>query len=80
MEQYQTPRGTLFQYNIDFNGDVVITDGAGNQCVIPAEDILELVAWGYVARQKISRVEQFTTDELLLGTELATKKKKMESR
>ena len=76
---WQTNAHTTFQYNADFYGDLLIQDMHGNQVVIPAQDVLDLVAWCYIARQKIARVEQATTDELLLG-EIGNKKRKMESR
>jgi len=80
MEAWQTQRGITFHYNKDFNGDIIIQDENGDQMAVPAQDILDLVAWMYVARQKIARIEQCTTDEILLNAGVSGKKKPMESR
>jgi hypothetical protein len=75
-EVWMTPRGTGFKYRKDFLGDITIQCSNGT-VVIPAQDILDLVAWCYIARQKIARIEQSTTDELLLGLEYKDKSRKI---
>ena len=81
METWQTQRGITFHYNKDFNADVIIQDEHGAQMAVPSQDILDFVAWMYVARQKIARIEQCTTDEILLNNaDISGKRKPMESR
>ena len=67
-ETWETSRGSVITFRADFLGDITIQTSAGTT-VVPAQDILDLVAWFYIARQKIARLEQATTDELLLGPE-----------
>lgn len=80
MQGWQSERGTTFEYNSDFNGDVIITDSQGNRVVVPAQDLLDLVAWAYVVPQKIMRLQECSTDELLLGMLSGSKNKPLTSR
>ena len=56
---------TVFQFNEDFSGDVIITRN-GRAAEIPGEFLLELAA-EYVRSQKISRLEDKSWKEILLG-------------
>ena len=57
-----------FHYNSGFDGDVTcINKETEEEIVIPADDILDLVATCYVASKKITKLEQADPRELLLG-------------
>lgn len=57
-----------FHYDGDFSGDVICVNKAtSKETIIPAEDLLELVAVAYVLPNKIEVLEQATTEQLLLG-------------
>ncbi|KKL57138.1 hypothetical protein LCGC14_2238450, partial [marine sediment metagenome] len=59
MHSYEGRGGTLFNFNSDFSGDVRIKHG-DQCCSIPADDILELVAYCYVTRNRISVIENMS--------------------
>ncbi|KKN13803.1 hypothetical protein LCGC14_1002510 [marine sediment metagenome] len=64
MHSYGGRHGTIFNFNSDFSGDIIITRG-DKDFYIPADDILELVAHCYVARNRISVIENMSHKELL---------------
>jgi hypothetical protein len=55
---------TLIHHNGDLSGDVIIRDRHGREVEIPGAAMLEFVAH-YVRRERISKLEQATTDEIL---------------
>ena len=64
MRSYTGTEGTIFHHNSGFNGYVIINVGE-NQIKIPATDLLEFIAYQYVAVEKISKIEQMEWKELL---------------
>ena len=64
MHSYTGSSGTIFNFNSDFSGDVWVKSG-GKTIWFPANDILELVAFNYVSRNKIARIEDMDYKELL---------------
>lgn len=56
-----------FHYNGDFSGDIIINSD-NKELEIPAEAILELVAYCYVLGKKIERLENMNDKELLIGS------------
>jgi len=57
-----------FHYDAHFDGDIIcINKETEQETVIPAEDILDLVATCYVAPRKIAKLEQADAQEILLG-------------
>jgi len=63
MNNFTGSNGTLFNYNSDFSGDVIITRG-NQQFSIPGTDLLELVAYGYVRANLIRQIEE--SDQALI--------------
>lgn len=59
-------RGTTFNYNSDFSGAVIISRG-DKTIEIPAEDLLEFVAYAYILRKRINELEGMEWRELLGG-------------
>ncbi len=60
MHSYEATNGTVFHYNADFSGDITIY-ASGNRTdsyEISGEDILEFVAYQYVASERITMIEQ----------------------
>lgn len=57
----------IFHYNSDFSGPVDIVDvrDPGSLLRVPAEDILEFVAYAFVAHRRIGRIEEMDWRELL---------------
>ena len=58
-------RKTIFHYDDDGGGDVIIIRGK-KEFTIPFEDLIDLVA-EYVRMQKLIKLEAMTSGELLLG-------------
>lgn len=61
--------GVNFHHNADFSGDIVIeltgrTIGM-DRITIPAKELLEFVAFAYVARRRVEAVEGMEAGELL---------------
>lgn len=69
MHTLEASKGTIFNFNSDFSGDVIlhITEQAGTtrEFEVPFDDLAELVA-EYVRRKKIARLED-ATDEIIFG-------------
>jgi hypothetical protein len=63
MHTYQGERAT-FNYNPDFSGDVIVTVD-GQELRIPAEDVLQFVAFCYVQRRLVIEIEGMEWEELL---------------
>ena len=73
MKTYKASGGTIFQYNSDFSAKVIV--GTPYESVhqgntrryteIPGEDLLEFVAYCYVAGKRIEQIEQMDYKELL---------------
>ena len=60
-----TGEQTRIHYNSDLSGDCdIINIDTGQSTTVPCEDILEFVA-EYVRRQKISKLEQMETKDVL---------------
>ncbi|MBI2108676.1 MAG: hypothetical protein HYT93_00645 [Parcubacteria group bacterium] len=67
MHTRDTSRFT-FHFNSDFSGNIVcINKETGAEMQIPAEEILQLVAYHYLAAKKIEKLEQASIEELLLA-------------
>jgi hypothetical protein len=68
MHSFGANKGTIFHFNSDFSGNVIIRDNVeeGKEIEIPGEDILEFVAYCYVQNKKIGKLENATVDELLI--------------
>lgn len=65
MHTYEAKR-FRFHHNGDFSGEVVCVEKATDKkTVIPARDLLELVAHAYVLPKKTEALEQATTEQLL---------------
>lgn len=64
MHSYRGEKGTIFQYNSDFSGNVIIIHES-KQIKIPGTDMLELVAYHYAMPQKILAIERMNWRELL---------------
>lgn len=56
---------SIFNYNTDLSGDVVITDALLHEVTIPGEDLIDFVAYCYVLQKKIEKLEQTDSIELL---------------
>lgn len=67
MHTFKGSEGTIFNYNSDFSGEVIINDVNGNDVKVKGSDILEFVALCYVQGKKIERLEQADYEELLTG-------------
>jgi len=65
MHSYTGSGGSAFAFNSDFSGDLVVFDAEGRRLTIPAQDVLELVAFKYVLPKKINKLELAEADELL---------------
>ena len=68
MHSYKGKQGTTFHYNSDFGGGVIIVRD-GLETIIPATDILEFVACGYVLQHRIASLEQTSWKDLLTPPE-----------
>ena len=56
-----------FSYNADMSGYITITNNeTGKRFEVPAEAILDFVAQ-HIVQEKISRLENCSTDEILFG-------------
>jgi len=66
---YKDEKGkeTYFHYNGDFSGNVIINSD-NKELEIPAEAILELVAYCYVLGRKIENLENMDHEEILIGS------------
>ena len=64
MQSHEATQGTIFHFNGDFSGACIITTRTGN-IRVPAEDILEMVSYCYIAPNKIREIEQKEWQELL---------------
>ena len=68
MHSYKGSKGTIFRFDSVFSGCIVITPSNSEQYIeIPAEDILELVAYNYVLVAKMIKLERKNYRELLTG-------------
>jgi len=64
MHTYHATRETVFNFNSDFRGELMITHG-DKEISIPATDILEFVALNYVLPSLTTKLEQANWMELL---------------
>lgn len=69
MHTYAAAHDTVFHYNSDFSGEVIL-QRQGTTLQIPATDLLDFVAYCYVMQQRIAHIEQMDRDALLLGERL----------
>lgn len=67
MHTYKGNKGTIFNYNGDFSGEIIVKDIAGNEVTIDSGDILDFVAYCYVQPKKVEKLEQTDSRELLIG-------------
>lgn len=65
MHTYKAPAGTVFNFDSDFSGNVEIKSGIQPICSIPAHDILALVAYEYIEKDRIEKIENMTYRDLL---------------
>lgn len=70
MHSYTSENGTTFHHNSDFSGDVlvVIENGKMHKGVgvgIDGQDLLEFVAYQYIARQRVAQIEEASWQDLL---------------
>lgn len=70
MHTFKGNEGTIFNYNSDFSGDIIIRDVNNNDVKVEGSDILEFVALCYVQSKKIERLEQADYEELLTGEKM----------
>ncbi|GAF91898.1 unnamed protein product [marine sediment metagenome] len=66
MHTFQGTQGTVFNYNSDMSGDVVIIGGSdvSKKFELPVFDILEFAA-KFIRNQQIAKLEQMGVHELL---------------
>lgn len=67
MHTYEADKGTVFNYNSDFSGVVSIqseVDDNGNLSVF-AEDLIDFIAYCFVLQQRVSRLEDASSEWLL---------------
>lgn len=64
MSQYEADNGTKFSFNDDFFGSIIISI-PGTTVKVPAQDILDLVAYHYVRPRCIAKLEQMKSKDLL---------------
>ena len=67
MHTFEGTTGTKFKYNLDFSGNILITNSCGEEVEIPCIDFLEAIG-EFVRREKIKRIEKATVIELLYKT------------
>ncbi len=65
MHTFKGNKGTIFNYNSDFSGKIIIKDINNNDAEIEGSDILEFVALCFVQGKKIERLENANYEELL---------------
>jgi hypothetical protein len=70
MHTFKGDKGTIFNYNEDFSGDIIVKDVTGNEVTIDGNDILDFVAHCYVQPKRIEKLEQSDSIELLVGTKI----------
>lgn len=56
MSYYQAQKNTGFNFNDDFSGMVRIQTDDG-EFAVPAQDLLEFIAYCYVLPEKVARLE-----------------------
>lgn len=61
MRTFQAEDGTLFHYNADFSGDVIVATG-GAEFRVHGDSLLELVARAFVAPARIRLLEDLGAD------------------
>ena len=68
MHSYDTKSAT-FHFNGGLEGGdlIIIPKNGGEEIRIDANDVIELVAYKFVMDEKISKLEQATPRQLLLG-------------
>lgn len=76
MHTFKGHKGTIFNYNADFSGEVIIKDTNNNEVKVEGGDILEFVAFCYVQGKKIERLEQAAYEELLIGEKRIVERRK----
>ena len=76
MHTFKGHKGTIFNYNSDFSGEIIIKDADNNEIKVEGSDILEFVAFCYVQGKKIERLEQAAYEELLTGEKSIIEKRK----
>lgn len=76
MHTHHSTNGTTFNYNSDLSGEVIVTVdyhqiiGSGGPKMhvhIPAEDLLEFVAYSYVLSKRVEELEGMDYRQLLEG-------------
>ena len=64
MHTYKSTCGATFNFNTDFSGNVEIKCG-DQKCSIPANSLLEFIAYEYIEPRKIAKIENMTYRDLL---------------
>tara|TARA_Y100000310_G_scaffold335941_1_gene419221 strand:- start:967 stop:1191 length:225 start_codon:yes stop_codon:yes gene_type:complete len=71
MHSMTATHGTIFHYDSDLDGDVIIVVPQNSEdmdsLTVPAGDILEFVAFCYVQPKRINALEQADYHQLLTG-------------
>ena len=65
MHSYTSENGTSFSFNSDFSGNIRIFTQYGPEIIVSANDILEFVAYNYIATKRVSKIEDMEWDEIL---------------
>ncbi len=64
MHTYRAAGATIFNYNSDYSGNVLVRDQFGVEVAVPMQDILEFVA-EYARMKAVTRLEVMTTEEII---------------
>ncbi len=65
MHTFRGKKGSIFNYNSDFSGNIIIQDVNDCEVKVDGTDILEFVAFCYIQNKKIQKIEDATYEELL---------------
>jgi hypothetical protein len=66
MHSLRTKNGTLFHFNSDLSGEVIVRNSpAGDELHVNGEDLVEFVV-DFVRRKRIAALEEMS-DEIVLG-------------
>ena len=78
MHTHLSKNGTLFHYNSDFSGDIIIDFSGKENIEVDGYDVLELVA-EFIRNEKISLINQMETNDILRTVTLHGNKNYYES-
>lgn len=60
MHTYKSDNGTIFNFNSDFSGEVIITNSKKESIEVNGDDILEFVSEEFIKQKIISSIEQMS--------------------